>query len=75
MSLRLEVVEIATGEVVHTVPCSGETPGTHAMDRLLRGVLNNVGRFDVRLTRGGDDGEDNRLDTDRYFVRQAGGRA
>lgn len=71
----LEVVEIATGKVVHIVPHS-ETGSN--VERLLRGLLNNVGRFDARLCRPIDlvrypeqEGhtEDNRLDTDRFFAR------
>lgn len=58
---RIEVVSIQTGE----------TPGTFAMERVLLGVLNNVGRFDCRLSRGGSDRSDNRLDLDRFFARVA----
>jgi hypothetical protein len=70
--LRLEVVEIATGEVVHVVPCPNEVPGTHAFERVKRGVLNHIGKFDCRLSRGGHDVVDDRLDLRRYFVREAG---
>lgn len=68
----MEVVEISTGAVVHIVECPGEIPGTRAWDRIRNGILNNVGRFDCRLSRGGHDEADDRLDLDRFFVRDSG---
>jgi len=35
----------------------------------MSGVLNNIGRFNCRLSRGGDEEVDDRLDLDRYFAR------
>jgi hypothetical protein len=64
-----EVVEIATGKVVHVIPCPGETPGTGSWKRLQIGILNNIGRFECQLSRGGEEVEDNRLDLDRFFLR------
>lgn len=66
---RIDIVEIATGDVVHTVPCPGMIPGTRAAEAVLHGVLNHIGKFDCRLSRGGHDEVDDRLDLDRYFVR------
>src|SRR5687767_14311896 len=71
-AMKLEVIEIATGKVVHSVPCDGETPGTRAFERLKMGVLNNIGRFDCRLSRGGNEFVDDRLGLDRFFLREAG---
>lgn len=61
-------------EVVHVIPCPGETPGTESMQRVIRGVLGHIGKIDCRLSRGGQEEVDDRLDLDRYFVREADGR-
>jgi hypothetical protein len=71
---RFEVVEIKTGKVVHI--CPHQEVGSN-VQRVMLGLMNNIGRFDARLSRPFDperypeqEGyhEDNRLDTDRFFV-------
>jgi hypothetical protein len=64
----IEIVEIATGAVVHTVPCPGESEAS-IRRWVLPGLLNHIGKIDCRLSRGGYDEVDDRLDLDRYIAR------
>lgn len=68
---EIQIVEIASGAVIHRVPCNDSDTTSRAAERRLNGVLNNIGRFDCRLSRGGENAVDDRLDLDRYFARYA----
>jgi uncharacterized protein YbbK (DUF523 family) len=67
---RFEVVEIKTGKVVHV--CPHQEVGSN-VQRVMIGLMNNIGRVDARLCRPLPEDEvvtyeDNRLDTDRFFI-------
>lgn len=72
MSLEIQIVEIASGAVIYRIPCNDDDDDhSRAAERRLNGVLNNIGRFDCRLSRGGEEEVDDRLDLDRFFARYA----